>query len=168
MRLRPSVEQELAERPLTTCWQPLQDLVEVRDLINVMTFAALHQAIRACAKLGVEQEAHPTRWDDLDAVGPIIRQNEYGVSYNANAGPARNAAMVAAGAGMCVAFHRFLARSPGTKDCGRGCGRTERIQRWESEPGVPGHTFHQPNPSITVAGMTSQPSAVAESVACPP
>jgi hypothetical protein len=36
--------------------------------------------------------------------------------YNANAGPVRNAQMVAAGAGMCIAFHRSLAWSRGTRD----------------------------------------------------
>jgi hypothetical protein len=51
--------------------------------------------------------------------GAVIRENNYGVRYNANAGPIRNAEMVAAGAGMCVAFHRFLRQSRGTKDCVR-------------------------------------------------
>jgi hypothetical protein len=74
---------------------------------------------RACADLGVKVEVHPARWDVLDAPGAIIRQNKDGLRYNANAGPIRNAKMVAAGAGMCVAFHRFLARSRGTKDCVR-------------------------------------------------
>jgi len=31
----------------------------------------------------------------------------------------RNAEMVAAGAGMCIAFHQFLRQSRGTKDCVR-------------------------------------------------
>jgi hypothetical protein len=42
-----------------------------------------------------------------------------GTRYNANAGPTRNAEMVAAGAEMCIAFHRRLAWSRGTKDCVR-------------------------------------------------
>jgi hypothetical protein len=66
---------------------------------------------QACGKLGVKIEVHPARWDDLESPGAVIRENKYGVRYNANAGPIRNAEMVAAGAGMCVAFHRFLARS---------------------------------------------------------
>jgi hypothetical protein len=74
---------------------------------------------KACGELGVEQEAHPARWDDLHAPGAIIRQTKDGIRYNANAGPTRNAEMVAAGAGMCVAFHRSLAWSRETKDCVR-------------------------------------------------
>jgi hypothetical protein len=73
----------------------------------------------ACAQLGVEQEPHPARWDDLDDPQAVVRENKYGVRYNANAGPIRNAEMVAAGAGICVAFHRFLRQSRGTKDCVR-------------------------------------------------
>jgi hypothetical protein len=74
-------------------------------------------ATQACADLGVKVEVHPARWDDLDPPGAVIRETKYGVRYNANAGPIRNAATVAAGAEMCVAFHRFLAKSRGTKDC---------------------------------------------------
>lgn len=39
--------------------------------------------------------------------------------YNANAGPIRNQAMVDAGAEMCLAFHRAISASKGTKDCAR-------------------------------------------------
>jgi hypothetical protein len=74
---------------------------------------------RACTKLDVAHEPHAARWDVLDAPGPVIREDKSGRAYNANAGPARNAEMVAAGAGMWVAFHRRLARSRGTKDCVR-------------------------------------------------
>jgi hypothetical protein len=73
----------------------------------------------ACDKLGVAHEPHPARWDDLDAPGAVIRQDKHRRRYNANAGPARNAEMVAAGAGMSVAFHRRLAWSRGTNDCVR-------------------------------------------------
>jgi hypothetical protein len=73
----------------------------------------------ACAKLGVEQEPHLARWDDLDAPGAVVRRDKSGRAYNAKAGPTRNAEIVAAGAGMCVAFHRRLAWSRGTKDCVR-------------------------------------------------
>jgi hypothetical protein len=31
----------------------------------------------ACAELGVEQEAHPARWDDLYAPGALIRENKF-------------------------------------------------------------------------------------------
>jgi hypothetical protein len=74
---------------------------------------------QACANLGVKVEVHPARWDHLDVPGAVIRENKYGVRYNANAGPIRNAEMVAAGAGLCVALHRFLRQSRGTKDCVR-------------------------------------------------
>jgi hypothetical protein len=72
----------------------------------------------ACTNLGVEQEAHPARWDDLDLPGAVLRHKN-GRPYNARTAAVRNAAMVAAGAGMCVAFHRFLRQSRGTKDCVR-------------------------------------------------
>jgi hypothetical protein len=72
----------------------------------------------ACTKLGIEQELHPARWDDLDAPGAVIRHKN-GRPYNARAAHARNAAMVAAGAGMCLAFHHFLAGSRTTNDCVR-------------------------------------------------
>jgi hypothetical protein len=74
---------------------------------------------RACQDLSVKQEAHPARWNELDAPGAVIRQTKDGMRYNANAGPVRNVEMVAAGAGMCIAFHRHLAWSRGTKDCVR-------------------------------------------------
>jgi hypothetical protein len=74
---------------------------------------------QACGDIGVKVEVHPARWDVLDVPGAVVRVNHHGVRYNANAGPIRNAAMVAAGAGMCVAFHRFLRQSRGTKDCVR-------------------------------------------------
>jgi hypothetical protein len=74
---------------------------------------------QACTELGVEQEAHPADWGDLHAPAAIVRQTKDGMRYNATAGPARNAEMVAAGAGMCIAFHRSLAWSRGTKDCVR-------------------------------------------------
>jgi hypothetical protein len=72
-----------------------------------------------CDDLGVAQEPHPARWKDLKAPGAVIRYDRRNHPYNANTGPERNAEMVAAGAEMCVAFHRFLAGSRGTKDCVR-------------------------------------------------
>jgi hypothetical protein len=73
----------------------------------------------ACIKLGVEQEAHSARWDDLDAPGAVIRHDKEGHSYYASAGPAKNVEMLAAGADQRLTFHRLLARSRGTKDCVR-------------------------------------------------
>ena len=50
---------------------------------------------------GVAIESHSARWKDL---GP-------------RAGPVRNAAMVDAGADLCLAVHRTLEASKGTKGC---------------------------------------------------
>jgi hypothetical protein len=47
------------------------------------------------------REPHPAEWDHLGR----------------RAGPIHNAAMVAKGAGLCFAVHRFLMNSKGTKDC---------------------------------------------------
>jgi hypothetical protein len=73
----------------------------------------------ACDDLGVEQEAYPARWEELDAPGAVIRYDKRNRPYNANAGPIRNAEMVAAGAGMCIALHRAIRSSKGTKDRAR-------------------------------------------------
>jgi hypothetical protein len=73
----------------------------------------------ACGDLGVEQEAHPARWDELDHPQATIRHDRRNRPYNANAGPIRNAEMVAAGAQTCLAFHRAISSSTGTKDCAR-------------------------------------------------
>jgi hypothetical protein len=51
--------------------------------------------------MGIAVEAHSADWDRLGN----------------RAGPIRNGEMVAAGAGLCLALHRFLANSRGTKDC---------------------------------------------------
>src|SRR4051812_19337534 len=59
----------------------------------------------ACDEVGVEQEAHPARWEELDHPEAVIRYDKRNRSYNANAGPIRNAEMVAGGAEMCLAFH---------------------------------------------------------------
>ncbi len=73
----------------------------------------------ACGEIGVDQEAHPARWDELDHPEAAIRYDKRNRPYNANAGPVRNAEMVAAGAEMCLAFHRAIGVSKGTKDCTR-------------------------------------------------
>jgi hypothetical protein len=49
----------------------------------------------------------------------VIDYDRNGRPFNANAEPVRNAGMVAAGAEMCIAFHRFLTGSTRTKDCVR-------------------------------------------------
>src|SRR5262245_38470256 len=73
----------------------------------------------ACSDLGVEQEAHPARWEELDHPEAVIRYYKRNRPDTANAGPVRNAEMVAAGAEMCLAFHRAISASKGTKDCAR-------------------------------------------------
>lgn len=71
---------------------------------------------------GVEEEAHPARWE---TAGP-------------SAGPRRNQEMVDSGAALVIACHRDLANSKGTKDC---CRRAlaAGIPVWlvESEEGTP-------------------------------
>jgi hypothetical protein len=57
----------------------------------------------AAAAEGVAREPHPARWRELGN----------------GAGPVRNGEMVAAGAALCVAVHRDLKASRGTKDCVR-------------------------------------------------
>jgi hypothetical protein len=73
----------------------------------------------ACGELGVEQEAHPARWDELDHPEAVLRYDTRNRPYNANAGPIRNQAMVDAGAAMSLAFHRAISASKGTRDCVR-------------------------------------------------
>jgi hypothetical protein len=71
----------------------------------------------ACDDRGVAPEPHPARWRDLKAPEAVILYDRRKHAYNANAWPVRNAEMVAAGAEMCIVFHRFLTASRGTKDC---------------------------------------------------
>lgn len=52
---------------------------------------------------GLAAEEHPADW----------------ANGGRRAGPERNARMVASGVDLCVAVHRFLANSKGTKDCAR-------------------------------------------------
>jgi hypothetical protein len=73
----------------------------------------------ACGDLGVEQEAHPAHWEELDHPGAMLRYDKRDRPYNANAGPIRNAAMAAAGAHMCLAFRQAISSSMGSKDCAR-------------------------------------------------
>jgi hypothetical protein len=57
----------------------------------------------ACRKLGVVAEPHLADRKDLGNI----------------AGPSRNQEMVQSGADLCIALHRSLAGSKGTKDCVR-------------------------------------------------
>lgn len=72
---------------------------------------------RAGHELGVEQEAHLGRWEELGHPEAVIRYDKRNRPYNANMGPIRNAEIVAAGAEMCLAFHRAISASQGTKVC---------------------------------------------------
>jgi hypothetical protein len=56
-----------------------------------------------CRWLGVKDEPHVADWE----------------RFGNAAGPKRNAEMVASGIDLCVACHRSLAASKGTKDCVR-------------------------------------------------
>jgi hypothetical protein len=73
----------------------------------------------ACGDLGVEEDAHPARGEELDHPETVIRYDNRNRPYNVNAGLIRNAEMIAAGAEMCLAFHRAISPSKGTKDCAR-------------------------------------------------
>lgn len=59
----------------------------------------------ACNDSGVDHEPHPADW----------------AKHGRGAGPKRNAEMVAAGAALCVAVHRDIDASRGTKDCAKRC-----------------------------------------------
>ena len=62
-------------------------------------------------------EPHPADWKDIDVPGAVVRRRRDGTLYNANAGPLRNAEMVAAGADLCLAVHRDIRKSKGTRGC---------------------------------------------------
>ena len=89
----------------------------------------------ACFELRVKQAVHFVQWDDLRAPGAVIGHSRNGRPYNTNAEPVRNAEMVAAGAEMCFAFHRFLAGCSGTKD---------RVRR-ALEAGIPTYLIDSEN-----------------------
>src|SRR4051812_10496453 len=67
----------------------------------------------ARGEIGIDQETHAARWEELDHPEAVIRYDKRTRPYNANAGPIRNAEMVAAGAKMCLAFHRAISSSKG-------------------------------------------------------
>jgi hypothetical protein len=58
-----------------------------------------------CFQLGVTDEPHQADWD----------------KHGNAAGPIRNREMVEKGAAFCVACHRFLPKSRGTRDCVQRC-----------------------------------------------
>jgi hypothetical protein len=68
---------------------------------------------KACTREGVATETHTADWRTLGNI----------------AGPARNREMVKAGADLCVAPHRDLAASKGTKDCVRRA-LTAGVETW--------------------------------------
>jgi hypothetical protein len=76
-----------------------QDLVIVHGAAGGVD-AAFGAATEA---LGVAVEPHKAEW----------------VRLGKRAGPSRNQRMVDAGADICLAVHRFIANSKGTKDCAR-------------------------------------------------
>lgn len=73
------------------------------DLVIVEGGASgVDEAFRlACRGMGIACETHEARWDELGR----------------RAGPERNREMVAAGAGLCLVLHPFLAGSKGSRDC---------------------------------------------------
>ena len=64
----------------------------------------VYESFGTAAKgLGVTVEPHPADWDRLGK----------------RAGPIRNGETIKAGADLCIAVHRFIFNSKGTKDCAR-------------------------------------------------
>jgi ABC-type sugar transport system substrate-binding protein len=74
---------------------------------------------KACTQLGVTSEPHLTAWDDLSQPDARIMTRFDGTKYDAQAGPRRNAEMIAQGADMCLVIHRNLKFSVRTKECAR-------------------------------------------------
>jgi hypothetical protein len=62
---------------------------------------------------GVDMAFHAA----CEASGVLADRMDADWSIGPRAGPARNTAMVAKGAGLCLAFHRWIQASRGTKDC---------------------------------------------------
>jgi hypothetical protein len=77
---------------------------------------AFHVAAQAA---GVPVHAYPAEWDNLDLPGALVLKRADGTPYVANAGPIRNARMVADGADLCLAVHERLKWSKGTKGCAK-------------------------------------------------
>lgn len=81
---------------------------EVLDYINLnraKVSLVIHGAASGADSLGrkwaesrgVEDDAYPALWDWLEAPGAVIKRTKDGKPYNANAGPDRNAKMLAIG-----------------------------------------------------------------------
>jgi hypothetical protein len=92
----------------------------------------------ACQDTGIDQEAYQARWEDIDHPDAVIRYDKKNRPFNSKAGPLRNQEMVDAGADLCIAFHRAISSSKGTKDCVRRA-IAARIPTWliDSEKAVP-------------------------------
>lgn len=71
----------------------------------------------AAAGSEVLRETYPADWSNIQRPGALVRRRADGSLYDAKAGPARNAAMVASKPAFVLAVHRDLAGSRGTKDC---------------------------------------------------
>lgn len=75
----------------------------------------------AATELGVAQEPHPADW----------------AAHGRGGGPIRNAEMIAAGAGLCLAFHPDLIASKGTGGCARLAIKAGIPTWWTRAEGVP-------------------------------
>ena len=73
----------------------------------------------AAEDAGVTVESHPAQWGEINHPRAVIKRDRNGHPYDSAAGPRRNGAMVARGAGLCLVVHRDLGASRGTKDCAR-------------------------------------------------
>ena len=73
----------------------------------------------AATDAGVDVEAYPAQWSEIDHPRAIVRHDRNGVPYDAGAGSRRNEMMIARGVDLCLAVHRNLGGSRGTKDCVR-------------------------------------------------
>ena len=95
----------------------------------------------ACGDLGVEQEAHPARWEEPgpSAGGDPVRQAESTSGRTPLLARSRNQAMVDARAELCIAFHRALGASKGTeglrkaRTCGRDTDLPDRLGGGQAE-----------------------------------
>ena len=73
----------------------------------------------AAEEMGVMVEPHPAQWAEIHHPRAVVRRDRNGIPYDSAAGPRRNEAMVRMGAGLCLAVHRNIRSSKGTRDCAR-------------------------------------------------
>ena len=73
----------------------------------------------AATDAGLVVEAYPADWGELSHPRAVIKLDRNGHPFDSAAGPRRNQLMVAKGANQCIAVHRDLKESKGTKDCVR-------------------------------------------------